>query len=557
MEVNLLVIMIFLILVIIDFTYQTTSRIIFNDFSNLTDEQTLYMAYNYTKTFFSQNEPIPVKIPTTLVFDHNSPLKAFVDEDKINPSLSDYDLPTEFDFHFYPQDDILAPLYQHELSQQKQQKMKIVLGKIKDPHMVDKDHMKEMLESVFTLPRHSERNSTLTDSIGQYIMRKFGRLGLLTGTQVFHPSQFHDMFWEPGATIDAGSNIIGIYPGDNFYTSEDKILVVGAHWDTTGFTDGYNDNGSGLAAMIEVVRGLIQSECRLKYSIIFVAFDKEEVGSQGSHEFVREFLVPEFFKGEKWPEFQGAIVLDTIMNFNQTENSEFLPNEWRQKIPESTFEEIEENDFRGDFISLISRSEPEKFLASTLEKHWNNLYKEDDFKIFVTNEPKKFKFRRFAVELPASMPSLMTLTEYIHFLRSDHARFWYSNQTNYQLSLKSVLMTDTGPYRGLMKNCYHRDCDSFRLMGKTGFANYEFLSMTVQTIIDTVTELSGATCHASKRARKVKESYKDVTFIDQNDIGRSTGGSCGVFFSNSAAVLLTATAFLIKFMIYEEHGNMQ
>ena len=110
--------------------------------------------------------------------------------------------------------------------------------------------MKEMLESVFTLPRHSERNSTLTDSIGQYIMRKFGRLGLLTGTQVFHPSQFHDMvrnkeneinlnrenfqFWEPGATIDAGSNIIGIYPGDNFYTSEDKILVVGAHWDTTG-----------------------------------------------------------------------------------------------------------------------------------------------------------------------------------------------------------------------------------------------------------------------------------------------------------------------------------
>ena len=26
---------------------------------------------------------------------------------------------------------------------------------------------------------------------------------------------------------------------------EDKVLVVGAHWDTTGFTDGYNDNGSG------------------------------------------------------------------------------------------------------------------------------------------------------------------------------------------------------------------------------------------------------------------------------------------------------------------------
>ena len=59
------------------------------------------------------------------------------------------------------------------------------------------------------------------------------------------------------------------------------------------------------------------------------------------------------------------------------------------------------------------------------------------------------------------------------------------------------------------------------------------------------------------RARKVEESYKDVTFIDQNDIGRSTGGSCGVFFSNSAVILFTAVAYLIKFMIYEEHGNMQ
>ena len=30
-----------------------------------------------------------------------------------------------------------------------------------------------------------------------------------------------------------------------FTSREDKILVIGAHWDTTGFTDGYNDNGSG------------------------------------------------------------------------------------------------------------------------------------------------------------------------------------------------------------------------------------------------------------------------------------------------------------------------
>ena len=84
--------------------------------------------------------------------------------------------------------------------------------------------------------------------------------------------------------------------------------MVGAHWDTTGFTDGYNDNGSGLAAMLEIARALTQSRCSLRSTVIFVAFDKEEVGSQGSHEFVRSFLVPRFFSGKQQPEFQGKVI---------------------------------------------------------------------------------------------------------------------------------------------------------------------------------------------------------------------------------------------------------
>jgi hypothetical protein len=33
-----------------------------------------------------------------------------------------------------------------------------------------------------------------------------------------------------------------------------------------------------------------------RYTVLFVAFDKEEYGSQGSHEFLRGFLVPRLFK---------------------------------------------------------------------------------------------------------------------------------------------------------------------------------------------------------------------------------------------------------------------
>ena len=87
-----------------------------------------------------------------------------------------------------------------------------------------------------------------------------------------------------------------------------RLVVVGAHWDTTAFTDGLNDNGSGVAAVLETARALAEAGCSLRYSVIFVAFDKEEVGSQGSHEFVRSFLVPRFFSGNQQPEFQGTVI---------------------------------------------------------------------------------------------------------------------------------------------------------------------------------------------------------------------------------------------------------
>ena len=90
--------------------------------------------------------------------------------------------------------------------------------------------------------------------------------------------------------------------------------MVGAHWDTAPFTDGFNDNGSGVAAVLETARALVESGCRLQYSVIFVTFDQEEVGSQGSHEFVRSFLIPRFFLADHPPQFQGK-KLNSKINF--------------------------------------------------------------------------------------------------------------------------------------------------------------------------------------------------------------------------------------------------
>jgi len=47
-------------------------------------------------------------------------------------------------------------------------------------------------------------------------------------------------------------------------------------------TDGYNDNGSGVATLLELARVIVDSKCKPKNSIIFVAFDLEEMGAQVS-----------------------------------------------------------------------------------------------------------------------------------------------------------------------------------------------------------------------------------------------------------------------------------
>ena len=52
--------------------------------------------------------------------------------------------------------------------------------------------------------------------------------------------------------------------------------------------------------------------------------------------------------------------------------------------------------------------------------------------------------RRLETLLPASMPPLDTLAQFTDFLRSDHARFWYSNEFHSRRSFSSLLVTDTG-----------------------------------------------------------------------------------------------------------------
>ena len=120
-----------------------------------------------------------------------------------------------------------------------------------------------------------------------------------------------------------GINIIGVIPGKNWNTRNDKPLVIGAHWDTYGASGGFNDNGASLAALLETARVLASARCfSPTYSIIFVAFDAEEAGCAGSKEFIASYIKP--LKIMKGIEIQGAIILDTIFNYDSEEASQYF-----------------------------------------------------------------------------------------------------------------------------------------------------------------------------------------------------------------------------------------
>ncbi len=77
-------------------------------------------------------------------------------------------------------------------------------------------------------------------------------------------------------------NVIAEIPG---YSGSDRVLVVGAHYDTTPGTQGANDNGSGVASLMAVARELADGP-PLPFRLRFLLFGAEEVGLFGSNHYI-------------------------------------------------------------------------------------------------------------------------------------------------------------------------------------------------------------------------------------------------------------------------------
>lgn len=118
-----------------------------------------------------------------------------------------------------------------------------------------------------------------------FIQRRFRAAGLRPFNGTFVKSF-------PIGKNSAGHNIIGLMFGGN--RTEDKYIVVGAHYDNLGIINGIlypgaDSNASGVAALLEIASTFNKqrlSNCRYNCNIIFVAFDGYIDGRLGSKAFI-------------------------------------------------------------------------------------------------------------------------------------------------------------------------------------------------------------------------------------------------------------------------------
>jgi aminopeptidase YwaD len=92
-------------------------------------------------------------------------------------------------------------------------------------------------------------------------------------------------------------NVLGLLPGSD-PEHRDEVVVIGAHYDHLGrepdgvLMPGANDNASGVVTLLEIARLWQAQDFRPARSVLFAAWDAEEIGLVGSRVYAATPLLP-------------------------------------------------------------------------------------------------------------------------------------------------------------------------------------------------------------------------------------------------------------------------
>lgn len=266
---------------------------------------------------------------------------------------------------------------------------------------INTDEIKTNLSSTVrylseTVGQRSYRDIDKLNKSADYIEEKFRSYGCSTKRHVF------------------------IYSGNTYYniicdikgtkSSNNAIIVIGAHYDTAIGTPGADDNASGVAGLLELAR--LTSKHPLKHPVQFVAFSLEEplvsaVRHLGSHLYAKKLK-------QEGANIYSMISLEMIGYFSDKKSSQHYP------LP---FFKLFYPD-KGNFICFVGDIKSKKFTKKI----------EDNFKA--------------SSALPVETLSTVSIVPGVDF--SDHKSFW-------DVGYHAFMITDTAFYRN--KN-YHKEGDT-------------------------------------------------------------------------------------------------
>lgn len=226
--------------------------------------------------------------------------------------------------------------------------------------------------------------------------------------------------WSPPAEPDNPDpfvpdwhNIIIDLPGRDLAS---EVLIITAHYDAVPESPGADDDGTGVAAIVELARVLRDEPTRR--SIRLILFTLEEVWLVGSQQYVRQFREEGLDTGEET--VVGMISLDGLGYFSDE------PGSQRSPIPPQPG--IFEPPTVGDFILITGVSQHKSF-SQRLEAEMKRAVPE--LKVFTVD----------------SFPMALAPRD---LFRSDHAPFLLNG-------LPGVMMTDTANFRSPH---YHKATDT-------------------------------------------------------------------------------------------------
>lgn len=195
----------------------------------------------------------------------------------------------------------------------------------------------------------------------------------------------------------------------------ERVIVVGAHYDTVPETPGADDNASAVAMLIEAARVLAGRDA--KYTLRFLAPANEEaphheLGTMGSDHYARHCAA------EQGTRVIGMLSLEMVGYYRTAPRSQALP----AALP-GLVRHVFPN--RGDFLAAVAnmRSIP------LLLRFWRG---------FRRSRPR---FRIVPVALPEAVRDIT---------RSDHRAFW-------ALGIPALMITDTSYLRNPH---YHQPTDT-------------------------------------------------------------------------------------------------